>query len=145
MNELKRLSNKFKIKLAQVANRSVPSIPNPNAGPKSGAEAQIMLDTMRLQEVGEQVKADLADALGLKALTPTDIKFTQLRFVEQNGKKSIEWAVSVSPNIAQRFQAGVANQRKGNPTFSVPRYITQLFNQKMPGVPVLPAQPIKIG
>lgn len=132
-------------KVAQVANQSVPVMPDPNAGPKSSAEAQARMDAVKLQEVGESIKADLIETLALKNAQPNDLKFTKLRYVDSNGQKSIEWAMSISPNMVQQFQAGVANQRKGNPNFAVPKYVGQLFNQKLPGAPVLPAQPLTIG
>ncbi len=145
MNKLSNLAKKFQIKLAQTANQAVPAKPNPNAGPQNGAEAQQMLDNMKLQEVGEAVKSEVAQALGLRDLQSNDLQFTTLRFVNSNGKKSIEWAMKVSPRIVKQFQAGVTNQQKGNASFAVGRYVGQLFNQKMPGIPVLSAQPIALG
>lgn len=145
MNKLSTLAAKFQKKLAQVANHAAPAMPNPNAGPQNGEEARAALSDMKLQEVGEAIKAELMESLAMKNLQPGDLKFTKLRFVDSNGVKAIEWSMAVSPNAAKQFQAGVANQKATNPTFSVPRYVTQLFGQKMPGVAVLPAQPITVG
>lgn len=104
-----------------------------------------MLDNMQLQKVGEEVKQELAAALALHNLQPEDLKFDRLRLVTINGKKAIEWSLAVSPRVVQQFQAGVAGQRKGNPNFQAANFVTQLFGQKMPGVPTLMAQPITLG
>jgi hypothetical protein len=135
MSKLNQLARKFQTKLAQMPNQAI-ATPNANIAPQGEEEA-------KLAAAGEAIKSELAGTLGIK--NPEDIKFTQLRFVESDGKKSIEWSMTVSPTAAKQFQAGVASQRQSNPSFAVPRYVSQALNQKVPGVPVLPAQAITVG
>lgn len=140
MSKLIELAKKFQVKLAQVADPAAP------VTPPTQQDVSKLQDAQKLQEAGEAVKKDLAVALGFHAPKPDDFKFSKLRFVTAaDGKKSLEWALMVSQPAVQQYNAGVANQRKGNPSFSVPTYVSQLFVQKLPGVPVLPAQPITVG
>lgn len=144
MDKLSSLARKFQIKLAQQADRSAPELIDPNSGPKNGAEAQARLDLMHLQNLGKEIIAEVAEGLGMSKLQNA-LKFTKLRFVNNNGQKTIDWAFAVAPEAVKQFNDGVGKMRQSGPTFSVARYITQLFNQKLPGVAVMPAQPISIG
>ncbi len=137
MSKLNEVAAKFQRKLAQVA--AAPQAPN--LTPEQVATKQ---EEMKLQDAGVKVLSSLAEALGMQAQSE-DLKFTELKLLTDSTGKAISWKLSVSPQAADQFRTGVSKLKQSNPSFAVGTYVGQLFSQLMPGVRILPAQPISIG
>lgn len=135
MSKISELAKRFQIKLAQMA---VPQAPD-----LTPQQVRAKQEEMKLQDAGEKVITSLVEAVGLPH--NQGIKFTELKFLTDTAGKAVSWRMSVSPQIADQFRAGVMNLKKTTPSFSISNYIGQLFVQIMPGVRILSAQPIAIG
>jgi len=134
MSKIHQVARKFQIKLAQ----SAPDL--------SSEQIKAKLEVAKLEQAGAKVISDLIDTLGMKGVQPNDIQFTELKFVEATpGKSAVSWRMSVSPSAAQAFNEAVARNKQAHPAFSVANYVGQLLVRYMPGVALLPAQPITVG
>lgn len=133
-NKLSAVANKFQQKLAQMQ------------GPQMTPEqSKAQAEKIKLQEAAERAKQEFASALGLKNLSPEDLKFVELSFVQgPDGKQSIAWKLSVSPAAAKQFSAAVAKNRQSAPSFQPGTYMGQLLTRHT-NMPVMPAQPIMVG